>query len=74
MVLWPVGHGCCTLCKDMARCVDEGRRVTSDVMGSWGPRWRVGCVVHSGDCVNAVQEDLLSKRGSNKFPCHLPGW
>lgn len=31
MLLWPVGHGGCMLCKGMAHSVDEGRRIILDV-------------------------------------------
>lgn len=46
MLLWPVGHGGCMLCKGMAHSVDGGRRVTLDVC-SWDPLREMGCVVHS---------------------------
>lgn len=46
MLLWPVGHGGCMLCKGMAHSLDEGRRVTLDVC-SWGPCRGMGCIVHS---------------------------
>lgn len=46
MLLWPVGYGCCMLCKGMARSVDEGRRVTSDgVPGAHSGEWAVLFIV-----------------------------